>query len=207
MSFPKRFIAVPAGVALSLLAFHALAQPPTRAQSPEAQSPHLTPRTAEEREHDYQNLHRVVLYLQVSDPSGKPETTLNQADFTVLVDDRPIQIAKFRSVQGHPPTDPPQVIIVLDAVNNSSGKVAHFRKEVEKYLTQGEGPLAYPMSIAVLSDSGMKIGTASTDRTALTAELNELAGNLHGLSCADTTHQVECNVPNGPGAPPLRSEP
>jgi VWFA-related protein len=207
MSLPRRFIAVSAGVALSLLAFRAVAQLPTPIQSPAAQSPHLTPRTAEEREHNYQNLHRVVLNVQVSDPSGKPEATLNQTDFTVLVDERRIQIADFRAVQGYSAADPQEVIIVLDAVNNSSGKVAHFRKEIEKYLTQGDGALAHPTSIAVLSDSGMKVGVASTDRATLIAELNDMAGNLHDLSCLDITHEVECNVPNGPGAPPCDPNP
>jgi VWFA-related protein len=209
MELPKRFAAVFAGAALSLVASgtRAAAQVTPPIESPETQSPHLTTRSAQEREESYQNLHRIVLDVQVFDPSGKPEATLKQTDFTVLRDDRPVQIAEFRAVQGNSATNPAEIIIVLDAVNNSSGKVAHFRKEIEKYLRQGNDILAHPMSIAVLSDSGVRIGVSSRDRTALIEELNELAGNLHSITCADTTRDLECNVPIGPGAPPCDPNP
>jgi VWFA-related protein len=131
--------------------------------------------------------------VEVFDPSGKPETGLNQSNFTLFEDGKPLQMSNFRSVQGDWSIHPAEVILVLDEVNNSSGKIASFRKEVEKYLRQGEGPLAHPTSIAVLSDSGLKVGTPSRDRTVLVNELSELAGNFHGITCADATPVLECN--------------
>ncbi len=207
MTFPRMFGAVLVEAALSLVLFRAAAQLAPTTQSPESQSPHLTPRTAEEREHSYQNLHRIVFDVQVFDPSGKPEVALKQTDFTVFRDNQPVQIAEFRAVQGDSATDPAESILVLDAVNNSSGKLAHFRKEIEKYLRQGDGVLAHPMSIAVLSDSGMRSGAFSRDRTVLIEELNELAGNLHGITCSDTTVELECSVPQMPGGQPCDPNP
>lgn len=129
MELPRRFAAVfAAALSIAASSTWAAAQVAPPIQSPEPQSPRLTPRSAQEREHNYQNLHRIVLDVQVFDPSGKPEAALKQTDFTVLRDDRPVQIAEFRAVQGNSATNPAEIIIVLDAVNNSSGKVAHFRK-------------------------------------------------------------------------------
>ena len=143
------------------------------------------------------------------DPSGKPESALKQTDFTVLEDDRPVQVAEFQAVQASSTTNPAEIILVLDEVNNSSGKITHFRKEIEKYLGQGEGLLAHPTAIAVLSDSGVKIGASSRDRSALIEELNQLAGNFHKITCADMTPDLECNVPKMPGdaAPPCDPNP
>ena len=81
---------------------------------------------------------------------------------------------------------------MLDAVNNSSGRVTHFRDEVEKYLGSGNGLLAHRTSIALLSATGMKLGVPSQDRAALLKDLNQLAGNLHTSTCADTTAASEC---------------
>jgi len=140
----------------------------------------------------YQNLHRVVLNVQVSGLSGQQTADLKQSDFAIFVDHQPQKLTLFQSAQDNSTHKPAHVIVVLDEVNNSSGKTKHFRREVEKYLEAGSGPLAHPTSIALFSGAGMELGAPSKDRAALLADLNRLAGNPRGLSCADTTAVPDC---------------
>jgi VWFA-related protein len=140
----------------------------------------------------YQNLHRIFLNVQVLAASGQRAGELKQNDFTILEDHQPRKIASFQSIRDDSERDPTRVILVLDTVNNSSGKVTHFRNEIEKYLEGGNGLLAHSTSIALLSDGGIKLGAPSQDRASLLKDLNQLAGSLHTSTCADTTSAQEC---------------
>lgn len=177
-------------------------QAPPSPQSVEPQNPQLVPRTREERERKYESLHRVFLDVQVAAPSGAAAGDLKKSDFTLFADQEPQAITSFQSMPSAAAEDPAHVIVVLDAVNNSAGRVDHFRREVEKYLKEGNGPLVYPMSIALLSDHGMELGAPFRDRAGVLRELNGLAGNLHGMSCRDTTFDKE---ESGPLTPPDRA--
>lgn len=140
----------------------------------------------------YQNLHRIFLNVQVFGVNGQRAAELTQNDITILDGHQPRKIASFQSIRDDAARDPARIILVLDAVNNSSSKVKHFRDEVEKYLESGNGLLAHPTSIALLSDSGIKLGIPSQDRAALLKDLNQLAGNLHTSICADAPSGSEC---------------
>jgi VWFA-related protein len=190
-----------AGLMLSF----ALIPTPTHAQSSQQSTePQLIPRSPEERERKYQNLHRLFLNVQVSSSSGQQAGELKPSDFTILEDHQPRKIGSFQSIHNDSARDPALIILVLDAVNNSSGQVKHFRDEVEKYLESGNGLLAHPTSIALFSDSGMKLGVPSLDRAALLKDLNQLAGNLYTSTCADTTAASEC-MQLAPQAPHVNS--
>jgi VWFA-related protein len=168
-------------------------QEPAHAQSsPPPAEPQLTPRSPEDRARLYQNLHRILLSVQALGASGEPTAELKENDFTILDDRRSRTIASFQSVQAGSAGNQAHIILVLDAVNNSSGAVKRFRNEVEKYLESGEGLLARPTSIALLSASGIEVGAPSQDRAALVKDLNELAGNIRAESCADTTSASQC---------------
>lgn len=164
-------------------------------QSAGSQSPQLIPRTREERELAYQNLHRIFLNVEVSDLSGKTISDLNQSDFTLFQDGRIQKIASFRSSNGQSARDLGRVIVVVDSVNNSSSKVTLFRKEIAKYLKDGTGLLANPMSIGLFSDLGLNLGAPSRDRMALMRSLDELTGKVHTTSCADTMPALDCSIP------------
>jgi hypothetical protein len=57
-------------------------------------------------------------------------------------------------------------------MNTNSDPISDTRLQIERYLSQNDGKLAYPTSIAVLSDSGLKMsGTPSLDGNALSASL------------------------------------
>jgi VWFA-related protein len=155
----------------------------TPAQTP-SQLPTLIPRTHEEREQRYQTLHRLVLNMQVRDQSGKPVTGLTADDFTLLEDGKVRKITSVKVVAGESASAPTHVILVLDGVNNSLRNIASDRKEIEKFL-RGHRDLSYPTSIAVLTDTGMRMGKQSHDGNFLLEELRGLGENLHPIDCAD----------------------
>ena len=156
--------------------------------SPGPQNPRLIPRTHEERERKYQELHRIVLSVQVSSPSGQPAESLQQSDFTLLVDHQPHRIAYFQSINLNSAENPARIVLVVDALNNSAGKVAVYRKEITRYLQSGTTvPLPNPTAIALLSEHGMDLGSFSTDRVIVLGQLDRLTGKVHSMSCRDTT--------------------
>jgi VWFA-related protein len=155
--------------------------------SPTSQFPQLIPRTPDQREQRYQNLHRVFLSVQVTTASGQPAIDLKQADFKLLVDDQPHEIASFQPFNINSTMLPPRIVFVVDALNNSSGKVESYRKAIAKYLQTGSGPLFNPTSIALVSEHGTELGSFSTERAAVLSQLDRLSANIHSMSCRDTT--------------------
>lgn len=162
--------------------------PGAACQSPQAapdQTPRLIPRTRAEREQRFLTLHRIILNVEVADSSGKPITGLGQADFTVYDNNQPRNLAAFSIVnKGLPDTGPgPHVILVLDTVNNYSKSVHSFVREVESFLKDSKEPLAYPVSIGVLSGARIDVGPSSRDRDALLSDLETRVGDLHATGC------------------------
>jgi hypothetical protein len=76
----------------------------------------------------------------------------------------------FQAVEGRTARAPVHVILMLDTLNNSFQNVAYERKAIEKYLGQNQGHLSYPVSIALLSDSGVDMGQSS--RVAMLSSAN-----------------------------------
>ncbi len=138
------------------------------------QSTGLIPRSQAEREREIQIERHIILNVLVTDTSGKPVRGLNQQDVTVLDNEQPQKIATFKAVEGSAPDAHVHVILMLDALDNSSKDLRNERKEVEKFLGKNQGRLAYPVSIGLLTDSGAKVGKVSSDGNALISELKQL---------------------------------
>jgi VWFA-related protein len=202
--------AVSACIALSLPSLHSapLQAPTEQPDQPRSkQSPQLIPRTHEERELRYETAHRIILNVRVFDNAAKPFTKLTESDFTLLDDHQPRKILSFRSVQHSATIAPVHIILILDTVNNSSKKLAFFRKEIERFLKQGEDPLSNPTSIGVFTESGISLGHPSQNRRALLAELATIAGSLHTTGCTDNSDQAETlRVPGGIGGEGIRGK-
>jgi VWFA-related protein len=113
----------------------------------------------------------------VTDKSGKPVSGLEQRDFTLLDDKQPQKILSFNVATA---ADPPvEVVLLVDEVNTNFTNVSFARAQIEKFLRRGGGELPRPVTLAVLSDSGLAMGnTTSQDGNALAAEVNQ---SEHGL--------------------------
>ena len=181
---------------VTLVACLALSLPAQQAPSPAAkqglpnaparsQFPTLTPRSPEEREARYRSLHRVILNVLVTDASGNPVKGLTQQDFTLLDNQQPQAIASFRTVLGGAASVATHVILLIDALNNSSRAINYERKETEKFLRQGQGRLPYPTSIATLTGAGASVSQPSQDGEFLIGELQKRLSGTHPFDCAE----------------------
>ena len=127
---------------------------------------------------------RITLDVVVTDKSGKPVSGLAQKDFTLLDNKQPQKILSFEAVTGAATTDPPvEVILLSDEVNTDFTNVSIERGQIEKLLMQGGGELPRPVSLAFLSDSGIRIGNITTqDGKALMAELDQNKNGLRSIT-------------------------
>jgi VWFA-related protein len=163
----------------------------------------LIPRSQEERDRRYQDDHRILLQVQVSNSAGEAETSLEQKDFTLFVDEKPQDITQFQSIQNVSGASPVSVILVLDGVNNSSDKLRHFRQGIEEFLNADSGPLAQPVSIANVSVNGTTISLPTRDRSAVMAELKARQSDRGTTDCSDPSNSDGRYLPphSGSGGP------
>ncbi len=87
-------------------------------------------------------------------------------------------------MDGEPATDAAQVILLVDEVNNSFQSVAAERDQMTKYLSRNGGHLPVPISIALFSDSGVKINQPTQDGSVLIAELQKMPIPVHTINSA-----------------------
>ena len=170
----------------------------------------LVPRTHAEREDRYRAQHRILLNVLVTDASGKPVTGLNQEDFTLIDNGQPQKAATFRAVNGSVGFAPVRIVLMLDAVNNSSTDINRDSRSIEHFLKQGQGPLMYPTSIAMLASAGTRIGQPFRDRDAVTGELRMLSKGVRELDCADeeqVQHVVSLGGISGTGLDGIHPDP
>ena len=160
---------------------------PESSQSQAAASPTLIPRSHEDRERRYQAIHHIILNVLAVDDSNTPATGLKPQDFALIDNGRPQQLASFREVNGEQSLAPPHVILILDAVNNTSRSIAFEVQEIGKYLTSSPGRLIYPTSIATLTSSGIKTSQPSVDGSVLLNQSKTLFKDIHSYECKSST--------------------
>jgi VWFA-related protein len=127
----------------------------------------------------------ITLDVVVTDKSGKPVPGLQQQDFTLLDNKQPQKILSFQAVQGGAAAaDPPvQVLLLVDEVNTNFIHGSSERGQIEKFLKRDGGELPRPVSLAVLTDSGMAMGNLSTrDGNALATELDQNKAGLRTIT-------------------------
>jgi VWFA-related protein len=133
--------------------------------------------------------HHLVLDVVVTDKSGKAVKGLGQKDFTVLDNGHPQAILSFQASGGGEGAaanvqseTPVPIVLLVDEVNTSFGRVAYERDEIKRFLLQNGGNLAHPMSLAFFSDTGTDIenGT-SRDGNALLAVFDQHETALRGI--------------------------
>lgn len=127
------------------------------------------------------------LNVEVTDRDGKPVSDLQEQDFTLLDNKRPQKIVSFQAVRGGNQAPPTEVILLTDEVNTPLTTVAFERQELQKFLERDNGVLSHPMSLALLSDAGLKLSKPSQDGRTLIADL---AANPAGLRVINSSQGV-----------------
>jgi VWFA-related protein len=118
----------------------------------------------------------------VTDKAGVPMRGLQPQDFSLLVNDRPENITSVEAIDrtGPGPTQALEVLLVIDAVNTPFSVVADVKQQVKKFLSQNGGKLAYPVELAIVSDSGVTLQNGfSRDGNVLTSIFNQFQIGLN----------------------------
>lgn len=143
----------------------------------------------------------IQLNVVVTAKGGVPVADLQKTDFTLLDNKAPQPITSFKVISGQ--SAPIEVILVIDAINNSYQGIAYEREQLTKLLKANGGKLTYPTSLAVVSDKGVRIQEgASTDGTAINNSLEHLTIGLRdilpssGIYGADERFQLSIKALN-----------
>ena len=122
----------------------------------------------------------IHLDVVVTPKSGAPIAGLRQQDFTVLDNNSTNPITSFKAVSDS--NTGVEVVIVIDAVNTSYQNIAYERQEISKFLRSDGGHLAYPTTLAVITDTGSKMqNNFSTDGNAIDKSLSDSTIGLRDL--------------------------
>jgi VWFA-related protein len=122
----------------------------------------------------------INLNVVVTPKSGPPVSGLLQQDFTILDNKVPQNILSFQAVRGR--EAPIEIVLVVDDVNTGLANIAYERSEIDKFLRTDGGQLAYPLALAFLTDSGIKVqNDFSSDGNALSAALDQYTLGLHSI--------------------------
>lgn len=123
----------------------------------------------------------IQLDVVVTDATGTPVTGLRWGEFTLFDDGKPQKIVSFSGFDGvrSKPDPPVEVILVIDALNNTFIEMGFILQGLEKYLRENGGHLAQPTSIERLTVSGLQtVAGPSVDG-------NALANVVHGIGASN----------------------
>lgn len=121
------------------------------------------------------------LDVVVSAAKGKPVTGLHQQDFRVYLNQKPQAITGFKSTVANA-SAPVEIILLIDTVNTRFSSVAYERLQIEHFLKRNNGKLAHPITLAVLTDTGVKImPRPSSDGNKLASFLNQTTIGLRDV--------------------------
>jgi VWFA-related protein len=114
---------------------------------------------------------KIYLDVVVGPKSGPPVGDLQKQDFTVFDNNSPQAITSFAAVTGR--QAPVEVILVIDAINIDAREIGYERIQIDKFLRAEGGHLAYPVALAVATDTGVKLAeNFSSDGNALSVAMD-----------------------------------
>ncbi len=118
--------------------------------------------------------HAITIDVEVTDKLGHHLRGLQASDFTLLDNNQPQKLVGFRSTEAiRQAAEQVRVVIVVDMINSDWDTVSREREQLMEFLTQDNGHLAHPTSVAMLTDDGLKIERLTTmDGNAMQADLN-----------------------------------
>jgi VWFA-related protein len=116
----------------------------------------------------------IKLDVVVTDPAGKPVSGLESADFSLLEEGQPQKILSFQEFTGRGAGLEPSVkiILLIDTIELPANLASEERNSVESYLRTNGGHLAHPVSLFLLSDTGLwTVSHPSQDGQVLAREI------------------------------------
>ncbi|MGA8041571.1 MAG: VWA domain-containing protein [Terracidiphilus sp.] len=118
--------------------------------------------------------HAMTLNVEVTDKLGHHIRGLQASDFTLLDNNQPEHLTAFQPIDAvRAAASQVRVVVVLDMLNADWDTVSREREQLMEFLTQDNGHLAHPTSVAMLSADGLKIERLTTkDGNALQTDLN-----------------------------------
>jgi VWFA-related protein len=148
-----------------------------------SQDPVLKTRTKEEREKQFNAIHRIRMNVQVTDAAGKPVADLRPENFTLYDNHQPRKIVAFHPIDGAALSDATEVLIVLDAVNTPPQALDAAKAAIFKYLAGSRKPFESPTAFALWFNGHMSATTATTDRNAIGRAFVKMTRNVHSNAC------------------------
>ncbi len=128
------------------------------------------------------NANSVTLDVFVGDKLGHPVHGLTQQDFTVLDNGQPAQLTGFRAVDASTNPNASSVLVVVDMINNNIVSVEREREQVNQFLLQDGGKLGHPVSIAAMTETGVKMMHGySQDGHALSEAFKQLQSQIRAV--------------------------
>lgn len=146
----------------SLVAAAQQATSPAPSSTSTAEPKSLLQRSPETAEPARQDDRRITLNVLAADASGRPISGLQQQDFSILDNKQPQSITSFAAVQGPTAEPPTEVVLLIDTVNTSFQRVAFVRDQLDAFLRQNGGHLAYPTRLVIFTENGTQIGPEPT---------------------------------------------
>jgi len=123
---------------------------------------------------------KILLDVVVTAKGGGPVGELQQQDFTVLDNNVPQKLSSFQAVTGR--DAPIGIVLVIDAINATAVTVATERDAIDKFLHEGDGYLAHPVAIEVVTDTGIQnIANFTNDGYAQSAALQKSSIGLRDI--------------------------
>jgi VWFA-related protein len=162
---------------LAVVSLSALSLPPAMLAQPAA-APALTSTT-------------LTLDIAVTDKSDQPIRGLTQQQFTLLDNKKPLNILAFHEVTAVSPQEPAQALILIDGIDTPLSRIADIRRRIADYLRTAGPQLPLPVSLAFLTDDGLKTQEEPTrDSKVLLANIenNPLPQQVHAIT---TDYQFE----------------
>lgn len=122
----------------------------------------------------------IHLDVLVTRKGGEAVAGLQAKDFTLLDDKKPREITSFEAVDAA--KDPVEAILVIDDVNTPFTVIAQERIQIDKFLRANGGKLALPLTLAVLTDTGVQMQNGYTlDGNAVAASLDKYTIGLRQI--------------------------
>jgi len=130
---------------------------------------------------------KIKLDVVVNDASGNPVIGLEPWEFKVLDNGLPRKLISFSRFDGlqTKPEPPVEVVLVIDMLNLPFQQVAFVRTQIDAFLRQNGGKLKQPVTVALLTDAGLRIQPRpSTDGNAIASVVDGIKAHINSINSA-----------------------